>query len=110
MYDRVLENKLSAFFRLFGTSLALGSLSPRTVYETSRRWEADSKRSTDLCANARNIAAARDFQEAVAGAAVTATFDFDVPVRFAEDELTVSRATHLAGAVPSVPLIEVREA
>ena len=45
-----------------------------------------------------------------AGAAVTATFDFDVPVRFAEDELTVSRATHLAGAVPSVPLIEVREA
>lgn len=57
MYDRVLENKLSAFFRLFGTSLALGSLSPRTVYEVSRRWEADSKRSTDLCANARNIAA-----------------------------------------------------
>ena len=47
-------------------------MSPRTVYETSRRWEADSKRSTDLCANARNIAAARDFQEAVAGAAVTA--------------------------------------
>ena len=35
MYDRVLENKLSAFFRLFGTSLALGSLSPRTVYETA---------------------------------------------------------------------------
>jgi uncharacterized protein (TIGR02217 family) len=45
-----------------------------------------------------------------AGAVVTAAFDFDVPVRFAEDELTVSRATHLAGAAPSVPVIEVREA
>ena len=46
MYERVLENKLSAFFRLFGGSLALGSLSPRTVYDVARRWEADSKRST----------------------------------------------------------------
>ena len=45
-----------------------------------------------------------------AGAAVTASFDFDVPVRFAEDRLTVSRATYLAGAAPSVPLVEVREA
>ena len=45
-----------------------------------------------------------------AGAVVTASFDFDVPVRFAEDRLSVSRATHLAGAAPSVPLIEVREA
>ena len=62
MYERVLENKLSAFFRLFGGSLALGTLSPRTVYDVARRWEADSKRSTDLCANARNIAAARDYQ------------------------------------------------
>lgn len=45
-----------------------------------------------------------------AGVAVTASFAFDVPVRFAEDRLTVSRATFLAGAAPSVPLIEVREA
>lgn len=44
-----------------------------------------------------------------AGATVTAAFAFDVPVRFAEDRLTVSRATFLAGAAPSVPLIEVRE-
>ncbi|MEH3122996.1 MAG: DUF2460 domain-containing protein [Sphingomonas phyllosphaerae] len=44
------------------------------------------------------------------GAVVAASFDFDVPVRFAEDRLTVTRATHLAGAAPSVPLIEVREA
>ncbi|OWK27640.1 DUF2460 domain-containing protein [Sphingomonas mucosissima] len=44
-----------------------------------------------------------------AGATVTASFAFDVPVRFAEDRLTVSRATFLAGAAPSVPLVEVRE-
>ncbi|MBO9622137.1 MAG: DUF2460 domain-containing protein [Sphingomonas sp.] len=44
-----------------------------------------------------------------AGSAVTARFVFDVPVRFAEDRLRVSRATFLAGAAPSVPLVEVRE-
>ncbi|KQN90948.1 hypothetical protein ASE95_11755 [Sphingomonas sp. Leaf231] len=44
------------------------------------------------------------------GAVVTASFDFDVPVRFAEDQLSVTRATHLAGNAPSVPLVEVREA
>lgn len=45
-----------------------------------------------------------------AGAAVTASFAFDVPVRFGEDRLTVTRATFLAGAAPSVPLVEIREA
>jgi uncharacterized protein (TIGR02217 family) len=44
------------------------------------------------------------------GAAVTASFDFDVAVRFAEDRLTVSRATFLAGEAASVPLVEVKEA
>ncbi|MEN2786490.1 DUF2460 domain-containing protein [Sphingomonas qilianensis] len=44
-----------------------------------------------------------------AGAAVTAGFAFDVPVRFAEDRLAVNRATFLAGAAASVPLVEVRE-
>ena len=44
------------------------------------------------------------------GAAVTASFTFDVPVRFAEDRLSVSLSTFLAGAAPNVPLIEVREA
>ncbi|WP_326525302.1 DUF2460 domain-containing protein [Sphingomonas sp.] len=43
------------------------------------------------------------------GAGVTASFDFDVAVRFAEDRLTVSRATFRAGEAVSVPLIEVRE-
>lgn len=45
-----------------------------------------------------------------AGMTVTASFAFDVPVRFADDQLTVERATFLAGAAPSVPLIEIREA
>ncbi len=43
------------------------------------------------------------------GVAVTASFVFDVPVRFAEDTLSVSRATYLAGAAVSVPLVEIRE-
>ncbi len=44
------------------------------------------------------------------GVAVTAGFAFDVPVRFAEDRLSVTRATFLAGAAASVPLVELREA
>lgn len=44
-----------------------------------------------------------------AGDAVTASFSFDVPVRFAEDRLSVTRATFLAGEAASVPLVEVRE-
>lgn len=43
-----------------------------------------------------------------AGAMVTASFAFDVVVRFAEDRLRVARATFLAGEAVSVPLIEVR--
>ena len=44
-----------------------------------------------------------------AGAAVTAGFLFDTPVRFAEDRIEVNRATFRAGEAPSVPLVEVRE-
>jgi uncharacterized protein (TIGR02217 family) len=43
------------------------------------------------------------------GAAVTAGFRFDVPVRFAEDRLTINRTTFQAGEAVTVPLIEVRE-
>lgn len=42
-------------------------------------------------------------------AQVTAGFLFDVAVRFAEDRLSVSRATFLAGVAASVPLVELRE-
>jgi uncharacterized protein (TIGR02217 family) len=51
-----------------------------------------------------------EFDEAPAsGAAIRAGYLFDVPVRFAEDRLSLSRATFLAGDAPSVPLIEIRE-
>lgn len=43
------------------------------------------------------------------GVEVTAGFQFDVPVRFEEDRLSVSRATFLAGEAGSVALVEVRE-
>ncbi len=43
------------------------------------------------------------------GVQVTAGFLFDVPVRFAEDSLTVDAGQWLAGEIPSVPLIEIRE-
>ena len=42
-----------------------------------------------------------------AGALVTAGFEFDVPVRFDTDELEIDLAAFEAGAVPSVPLIEI---
>lgn len=51
------------------------------------------------------------FDTAPASAAVvTAGFFFDVPVRFAEDRLEVGRSTFGAGDIPSVPLVEIREA
>ncbi|MFN3676577.1 MAG: DUF2460 domain-containing protein [Sphingomonas pseudosanguinis] len=46
----------------------------------------------------------------VGGQDITASFTFDVPVRFAEDRLSVTLAGFQAGAAASVPLVEVREA
>ncbi|EAQ35648.1 hypothetical protein NB311A_12529 [Nitrobacter sp. Nb-311A] len=42
------------------------------------------------------------------GAAVTAGFKFDVPVRFDTDYLEVDLATFAAGAIPKIPLVEIR--
>ncbi len=51
-----------------------------------------------------------EFEEPPApGAQVRAGYRFDVPVRFAEDRLSLNRTTFLAGEAPSVPLIETRE-
>ncbi len=51
-----------------------------------------------------------DFDVAPAvGAAVSAGFMFDVPVRFAEDRIDVALAGFQAGELPSVPLVEIRE-
>jgi uncharacterized protein (TIGR02217 family) len=44
------------------------------------------------------------------GSTVTAGYLFDVPVRFAQDRLEISRATFGAGEIPSVPLVEIRQA
>ena len=42
------------------------------------------------------------------GAAITASFDFDVPVRFDTDLLQISVETFRAGEVPRVPVVEIR--
>lgn len=44
----------------------------------------------------------------VAGALVTAGFEFDVPVRFDADRITTSLTGFAAGEIPSIPVIEVR--
>ncbi len=43
----------------------------------------------------------------VNGAAVTAGFEFDVPVRFDTDLLEIDLASFDAGEIPSIPLIEI---
>lgn len=43
-----------------------------------------------------------------AGAAVTAGFTFDVPVRFDTDYLEVDLSAFAAGAIPKIPLVEIR--
>lgn len=42
------------------------------------------------------------------GAAITAGFEFDVPVRFDTDRIQTSVASFRAGDAPSVPVVEVR--
>jgi uncharacterized protein (TIGR02217 family) len=44
------------------------------------------------------------------GVTIRASFQFDVPVRFAEDSLEIDAVTFAAGDAASVPIIEVREA
>jgi uncharacterized protein (TIGR02217 family) len=43
-----------------------------------------------------------------AGKAVTAGFEFDVPVRFDTDRISASLAGFAAGEIPSIPVVEVR--
>ena len=42
------------------------------------------------------------------GAAVTAGFEFDVPVRFDSDFLEINLTAFDAGDIPVIPLIEIR--
>jgi len=43
-----------------------------------------------------------------ADAAITAGFQFDVPVRFDTDRLDINLTTFAAGDIPSIPLVEIR--
>jgi uncharacterized protein (TIGR02217 family) len=43
-----------------------------------------------------------------AGVAITAGFEFDVPVRFDTDRIAASLASLTAGEIPSIPVVEVR--
>jgi uncharacterized protein (TIGR02217 family) len=43
-----------------------------------------------------------------AGAAVTAGYEFDVPVRFDAEQIAVSLASFTAGQIPTIPLVEVK--
>lgn len=43
------------------------------------------------------------------GAVITAEFEFDVPVRFNSDELSVNLETFDAGAIGSIEIVEIRE-
>jgi uncharacterized protein (TIGR02217 family) len=47
-------------------------------------------------------------QAPAAGAAVTAGFEFDVPVRFDSDELRINLTQFAAGDIPQIPLVEIR--
>ena len=42
------------------------------------------------------------------GAAITAGFEFDVPVRFDTDKLEISIQGFAHGAIPSIPIVEIR--
>ncbi len=44
----------------------------------------------------------------VSGATITAGFEFDVPVRFDTDTLSINLSHFNAGAIPDIPLIEVK--
>lgn len=43
-----------------------------------------------------------------AGATVTAGFEFDVPVRFDTDKLEINLSGFASGAIPNIPIVEVR--
>lgn len=48
------------------------------------------------------------FAAPASGAAITAGFEFDVPVRFDTDALAINLASFEAGEIPSIPILEVR--
>lgn len=60
------------------------------------------------CDSATGIVTFAAGHEPPPGATVTAGFRFDVPVRFDTDFLEVDLSAFAAGAIPKIPLIEIR--
>jgi uncharacterized protein (TIGR02217 family) len=84
----------------------------RTDFALVKRYGGQERRITRPVAGSVRVSAGGVVRFAEApgdGAEVAAGFRFDVPVRFAEDRLSVGRATFAAGEIPSVPLVEIRE-
>jgi uncharacterized protein (TIGR02217 family) len=79
----------------------------RPVAGTVRVFVAEAERVSGWALAAKGLV--RFEEPPVEGAEVRASYRFDVPVRFAEDRLSLSRATFEAGEIASVPLVEVRE-
>lgn len=60
------------------------------------------------CDSATGIVTFAAGQIPAPGAAITAGFQFDVPVRFDTDYLEVDLSAFAAGAIPKIPLVEIR--
>lgn len=60
------------------------------------------------CDTATGVVTFLDGHVPAAGAAITAGFLFDVPVRFDSDYLEVDLSAFAAGAIPKIPLVEIR--
>jgi len=61
-----------------------------------------------ICDSATGIVTFLEGHIPAAGAAVTAGFLFDVPVRFDTDYLEVDLSAFTAGAIPKIPLVEIK--
>jgi uncharacterized protein (TIGR02217 family) len=64
--------------------------------------------STFVIDDTRGVVTFLPGQIPAAGTAVTAGFEFDVPVRFDTDKLEISLSGFRSGAIPSIPLVEIR--
>jgi uncharacterized protein (TIGR02217 family) len=60
------------------------------------------------CDTATGVVTFLDGHVPAAGAAITAGFLFDVPGRFDSDYLEVDLSAFAAGAIPKIPLVEIR--
>lgn len=80
----------------------------RTIYKPVSGTVTAKKNGDALSISVNTVTGVITFGALTAADAVTATFEFDVPVRFAQDDLRL--ALHLAdvGEVPQIPLVELK--